>query len=127
MATKVRSSPTINVLLVTARPFGKYELGYRTNSPPLVEGLRQTDVPVQIEILRPGTYRALVEHLEEVSSRRQHTGETGGYYHVIHFDVHGALLTHKQLQHGQQANRYLFQARYGRGDIAPYQDAKAFL
>ncbi len=126
MPAKVHSSPTIKVLIVTARPFGKRDVGYRTISRPLVEGLRQIDVPVEIEILRPGTYRALVEHLEEVKSR-QTKGETGGYYHVIHFDVHGALLTHAQVQQGRKANRYLFQARYGRGDIASYDGHKAFL
>ena len=126
MQAKVHSSPTIKVLIVTARPFGKRDVGYRTISRPLVEGLRQIDVPVEIAILRPGTYRALVKHLEEVKLR-QTKGETGGYYHVIHFDVHGALLTHAQVQQGRKANRYLFQARYGRGDIASYDGHKAFL
>ncbi|HEY6406709.1 MAG TPA: CHAT domain-containing protein, partial [Ktedonobacteraceae bacterium] len=123
---KVRTSPTLNVLLITARPFGKQDVGYRTISRPLVEGLRQIDVPVQIEILRPGTYQALVEHLEEVKQHKTDE-EAGGYYHVIHFDVHGALLTHKQLQQAHEANRYLFQARYGCTDIAPYEGHKAFL
>src|SRR5690242_15846503 len=33
----VRAFPTINVLLVAARPFGKRDMGYRTISRPLVE------------------------------------------------------------------------------------------
>ena len=37
---QVRSSPTIHVLLVTARPYGKRDVGYRTISRPLVETLR---------------------------------------------------------------------------------------
>jgi tetratricopeptide (TPR) repeat protein len=128
---KVRPSPTINLLVVTARPFGEGDVGYRTISRPLVEGLRKAQIPVRIDILRPATYRALVDHLEEVRQRqhqqRGEDDEVGGYYHVIHFDVHGALLTHEQVQKGRKTNRYLFQPRYGRGDIAPYEGHKAFL
>ena len=59
----VQPAPTINLLVVTARPAGARDVGYRTISRPLVEALRQANVPVQIEILRPGSYQALVEHL----------------------------------------------------------------
>jgi hypothetical protein len=118
----VRPSATINVLLVTARPSGGRDVGYRTISRPLVEGLRQTNVPVQIKIVRPGTYQALENHLREV--KEQHGV---GYYHVIHFDVHGALLSYEQLQKGQQADRYLYNQRYGRQDLKPYAGEKAFL
>jgi hypothetical protein len=59
----VRPSPTINVLVVTARPLGQRDVAYRTISRPLVEGLRQADVPVQVELLRPGSYQALVQAL----------------------------------------------------------------
>jgi len=61
----VRTSPTINVLLVTARPYGKRDVGYRTISRPLVEILRQANMPVRVEILRPGTYKALENHLRQ--------------------------------------------------------------
>jgi hypothetical protein len=119
---QVRKSPIINLLVVVARPFGKGDVGYRTISRPLVESLRQSPTPVHIDILRPGTYQALDTHLRETTNRHG-----VGYYHVIHFDVHGALLTHQQFQQGHQANRYLFQTRYGRTDIAPYDWYKAFL
>ena len=119
---QVRPSPTINLLIVTARPEGARDVGYRTISRPLVEGLRQAGLPVRVEILRPGTYRALVDHLEAIQD--QHGT---GYYHVIHFDVHGALLTYTRFQEGAKAERLLFQARYGRDDIEPYDDLKAFL
>ena len=80
-----------------------------------------------MEILRPGTYRALVKHLEEVKSR-QTKGETGGYYQVIHFDVHGALLRMRKLQQEQQGRPLSSsRTRYGRGDIASYEGEKAFL
>ena len=123
----VRSSPTINVLIITARPFGKEDVGYRTISRPLVEELRQANLPVRIEILRPGTYKALDNHLRDI------TNEHGvGYYHVVHFDVHGAVLTHEQLQQVQEeqkkrANRYQYVSSYGRAPIAIYEGRNAFL
>src|SRR5579884_4283212 len=118
----VRPAPTVNLLVVTARPSGKRDVGYRTISRPLVEALRQTSIPIQIEILRPGTYKALENHLREVTARH---GE--GYYHVIHFDVHGSVLTYEQLQKGQQANRFIYNQRYARQDMQPYEGVKAFL
>ena len=118
----VRESPTINLLVVTARPGGRRDVGYRTISRPLVEGLRQAGIPVSVDILRPGTYEALTDHLETVQDERE-----AGYYHVIHFDVHGALLSYADYERGVEADRFLFQARYGRDDIQPYEGQKAFL
>jgi tetratricopeptide (TPR) repeat protein len=117
-----RPSPTINLLIVTARPGGARDVGYRTISRPLVEGLRQAQTRVQIEILRPGTYKALVNHLEQ--GRDQHGA---GFYHIIHFDTHGALLTYQELEQAFEASRFLYQARYGRGEIQPYEGLRAYL
>ncbi len=118
----VRPSPTINLLIVTARPSGRSDVGYRTISRPLVEALRQANLPVQIDILRPGTYKALEKHLRQTSAQQQE-----GYYQVIHFDLHGAMLTYEQLQQAQEASRHLYNERYGRPDIQPYEGVKAFL
>jgi CHAT domain/AAA domain len=118
----VRPSPTINLLIVTSRPFGKQDVGYRTISRPMVETLGQANVPVQIEILRPGTYKALENHLREMSAKHG-----AGYYHVIHFDVHGAVLSYQDLQQEQAASRYLYNQRYGRQDLLPFEGVKAFL
>ncbi|HVB75544.1 MAG TPA: CHAT domain-containing protein, partial [Ktedonobacteraceae bacterium] len=118
----VRPSPTINLLIVTARPSVKRDVGYRTISRPLVEALRQTSLPIQIDILRPGTYKALENHLRAITAKH---GE--GYYHVIHFDMHGAVLTHEQLQKGKQAGRIVYNQRYAREDIQPFDGVKAFL
>src|SRR5437667_8467845 len=93
----VRPSPTINLLLVVARPSGKADVGYRTISRPLVETLRQAQINVQIDILRPGTYQALDTHLRETTNRHGM-----GYYHMIHFDAHGAVLSYQDIQEGQQ-------------------------
>ncbi|MEL7010224.1 MAG: hypothetical protein AAGM29_16660 [Cyanobacteria bacterium J06588_4] len=69
--------------------------------------------------MRPGTYEALANHLEAKGS---------GYYHVVHFDVHGGLKRYEDYQAGRESNRYLYDGRYGRSkEIAPYEGVKAFL
>ncbi len=118
----VRPSPTINLLIVTSRPFGKQDVGYRTISRPMVETLGRANIPVQIEILRPGAYKTLENHLREISATHG-----VGYYHVIHFDVHGAVLSYAELQQEQETSRYLYNQRYGRQDLQPFEGAKAFL
>ncbi len=50
-----------------------------------------------------------------------------GFYHIIHFDLHGALLTYEQMHAGCENNRLLFQSRYGRPDMPEYEGRKAFL
>src|SRR2546422_767408 len=118
----VQPSPTINLLIVTARPFGRRDAGYRTISRPLVEALLQSKLPVKIDMVRPGTYRALENHL------RATTAQHGvGYYQVIHFDVHGNVLTYEQLKVGEKANPYLYNDRYARPNIQPYEGLKAYL
>jgi nucleoside-triphosphatase THEP1 len=41
--------------------------------------------------------------------------------------MHGALLTHKQVEKPSAVNRYLFKGRYGRDDLQPFEGVKAFL
>src|SRR5947208_8562956 len=94
LPASMHTSPTINLLIVTARPSGIRDVGYRTISRPLVEALRNANLRVTVEILRPGTYKALENHLREVTAK---LGE--GYYHVIHFDVHGAVLPFHDFHH----------------------------
>lgn len=45
LQARVKDSPTINVLLIVARPHGRLDVGYRTISRPLVECLRQEGQP----------------------------------------------------------------------------------
>ena len=121
---EMQASPTINLLVVTARPHGRRDVGYRTISRPLIEGLRQVQAPVRVDIVRPGTYRAVVEHL-----RRTQQEHGVGYYHIMHFDVHGAVLTHAQLAQLGSLSAQTYQARltdrYARPDLTPPPAAAA--
>ena len=122
---KVTPAPQLRVLLVTARPGGVQDVSYRTISRPLVEALETGKVPAQIDMVRPGTFEALVNHLEEI---RDEHGE--GYYHIIHLDMHGALLTCDQYQkfsENHQPNRYTFRGDYAHTPISDYPGLKAFL
>ncbi|MGD2182422.1 CHAT domain-containing protein [Lusitaniella coriacea LEGE 07167] len=114
----VQPSPTINLLVVVARPDEEKDVGYRTISRPLYETIENAQLRVNIELLRPGTFEALSKHLEE-------KGE--GYYHILHFDGHGALMTYAQVQNPKKPERYFYKGRYGRGDIAPYDGVKAWI
>jgi hypothetical protein len=111
-------SPTVNLLVVVARPHVERDVGYRTVTRPLVEGLRTARLPVDVDVVRPGTYRALKDHLEEKGA---------GYYHVVHFDLHGGLLRWEDFRKGGESDRFTYRARYGRPDLAKYDGIKAFL
>ncbi|MDB9452611.1 tetratricopeptide repeat protein [Dolichospermum circinale] len=112
------TSPVINLLVVVARPDEEKDAGYRTISRPLVELIENGQLRVNVELLRPGTYQALSQHLE---------AKGANFYHIIHLDMHGALLTHEQVEKPSAVNRYLFKGRYGRDDLQPFDGVKAFL
>ena len=115
----VNQSPTLNVLMVTARP-SKNDVAYRVISRPLIEALGNSQLPVKIDLLRPATFEGLSRHLEEKGA---------GHYHMIHFDCHGALLTYDQcnVENKAGADALTFRQRYGRTQIAAYSGVKAFL
>lgn len=117
MAVDLKPSAVINLLVVTARPDEESDVGYRTISRPLIEAIENSKLAVNVELLRPGTFQALSDHLEGKE----------GFYHIVHFDAHGGLMTYAQFTAGVKKNRYVFQARPGRSDIAPYDGVKAFL
>ncbi|QEI40323.1 Photosystem I assembly protein Ycf3 [Dolichospermum sp. UHCC 0315A] len=111
-------SSVINLLVVVARPDEEKDVGYRTISRPMLELIENGKLRVNVELLRPGTYQALSQHLEEKGAN---------FYHIIHLDMHGALLTHEQVEKPSAVNRYLFKGRYGRDDLQPFEGVKAFL
>jgi tetratricopeptide (TPR) repeat protein len=116
---KVPQSQTLNVLLVTARPGEESDLNYRTTSRPLMGAIANSRLPVNLVLLRPGTYEALERHLDATPE---------GYYHIIHFDVHGGVLTYEQMQSLDRHQRVLLKGRYGgRSDVQAFEGKKAFL
>ncbi len=84
----------------------------------MVEAVKDARLRVNIEILRPATYKALTERLTERGA---------GYYHVLHFDGHGALMTYEDYLTGFKGDRLSFQRGYGLGNLAEYAGSKAFL
>ncbi|MBD2178668.1 tetratricopeptide repeat protein [Pseudanabaena sp. FACHB-1998] len=114
----VNPSPTLNLLMVTARPF-KEDVAYRVVSRPLIEAIANSQLPVKIDLLRPATFESLSKHLEEKGA---------GHYHMIHFDCHGALLPYATCERVMLGgNGLTFKQRYGRNPLAPYQGVKAFV
>ena len=71
----------VNILLVVARPYGEKDVRFRSIARPLVELIENDRLPAHVEMLRPPTFDQLRQHL------RQHPG----YYHILHFDGHGAF------------------------------------
>ncbi|MGB3405121.1 MAG: tetratricopeptide repeat protein [Microcoleaceae cyanobacterium] len=118
ISAAVESFPYINVLVVVARPDEDKDVSYRTISRPLIEVIETSHLPVNVELLRPGTYQALSKHLEEKGA---------GYYHILHFDGHGALMDYQQVQQPNKPQRYYYKGRYGRSDIEEFEGVKAFL
>jgi tetratricopeptide (TPR) repeat protein len=96
--------PTLNILLVTARPFGRRDVGYRTISRPLLDALQQASIPVTVDLVRPGTWQALRDHLRE--TRTRHGGS--GWYQVAHFDLHGGFNEYRELDRLRSAGQLLF-------------------
>ncbi|MHB9107035.1 MAG: tetratricopeptide repeat protein [Armatimonadota bacterium] len=77
------SDDAVNILLVTARPY-EQDVRYRSVSRPLVELIAKERLPARLTMLRPPTFATLQAHL------REHRG----YYHILHFDGHGAYDEH---------------------------------
>ena len=111
-----KESATINLLLVTARPHGGRDVGYRTIQRPLVELLHRTQLPVQVDLVRPGTWRALVDHLRATKERHG-----AGHYQIIHFDLHGAVLPKAALTAVAELSPHSYKvrlaARYARPNL----------
>ena len=68
----------VNILLVVCRPF-EHDVRYRSIARPLIELIQSKNLPAHVDILRPPTF-------DQLRSMRQQPG----YYHVLHFDGHGA-------------------------------------
>ena len=117
-----KESTELRILLVTSRPAGRNDVNYRTISRPLLEALRHAKLRVRINILRPGTFEALSRHLE---------AKDLGYYHILHFDGHGSLLSYDQLnqvaKQDSEASSLVFKQPFGRDEIQKYEGKRAFI
>jgi tetratricopeptide (TPR) repeat protein len=110
--------PTLNVLVVTARPDGPRDVGYRTVSRPLLDAVRTARLPVRVDLVRPGTWEALRAHLGAVTEERG-----SGWYQVIHFDLHGAFEDYAALDESRKAEQLLF----GPSGLQPFEGRQGFL
>lgn len=63
-SVRVDESPVVNLLVVVARPGEENDVGYRTIARPLIETIGKSQLRVNVDILRPGTYEAFVKQLD---------------------------------------------------------------
>jgi len=120
----------VNLLLVTARPYEE-DVRYRSISRPLVELVKSRRLPVEVTLLRPATLDAL----------RQRLHDQPGYYHVVHFDLHGAYgvpaasgggalpggVGTGHVFHGYPQGQLVFEDAQGRPDPQPASTLSALL
>ena len=92
-----------NVLFVVSRPDKEYDINplitieamgaamesYIHNSNG--ECKSREDVPIQMEVSRPGTFTALEQHLESRTSAWRKSGGSGAWFDIVHFDCHGVV------------------------------------
>ncbi len=71
---------SVNILLVVARPYGQQDVRFRSIARPLVELIEKEKLPAYVELLRPPTFDELRNRLRE----------RPGFFHILHFDGHGA-------------------------------------
>lgn len=93
-------SSTLNVLLVVARDLTSDPSVYEDVSPSIATktllGLRDEldrqggRHKLNVEIVRPGTFEALKQHLLRTEEMRG-----PGYFHLVHFDTHGTVKSRK--------------------------------
>ena len=88
----------LNILIVVSRPFKATDvnplicieaiLDARENAKSSGFG---TDMPIDIEISRPGTWHAFVTLMEKRSREWHESGGEGAWYDLVHFDCHGLV------------------------------------
>ena len=112
---EVQPCSCLNVLMVTARPGGKDDVDYRTITRPVVETVEKNKMRVRINLLRPPTFRHLKDHLRD----------NKGFYHIIHFDVHGDVLSFEEYKEMMVKGKAVLSG--GRREVTPYEGTQAFI
>jgi tetratricopeptide (TPR) repeat protein len=96
--SEVSPEEPFRILLVIARPGGASDILLGTVARPVLEAVRPLRPRVQLDVLRPPTFDALVACLNQ---RR-------GYYSLVHFDGHGVFAGGPRgpaMQYGAEAGR----------------------
>jgi tetratricopeptide (TPR) repeat protein len=117
----IKESACLNVLMVTARPRGKDDVEYLTVTRPVVETVENKRMQVCVHLLRPPTFQALKNHLRDKK----------GFYHIVHFDVHGSVLPFDWYQELMKSPGETGVVRPaltgGRREVKPYEGTRAFI
>ena len=79
------SGDRLRVLLVICRPGGRDDVPFRSVASRLVRGGAEQMAGLDLDVLRPATFRRLSEVLHAAAA-------AGRPYHVLHFDGHGTYL-----------------------------------
>lgn len=96
----------LRMLLVIARPKGENDVGYHAVARAVVDCVRKMRYPVDIDVLRPPTFRNLRETLN--GARRE-----GKPYHIVHFDGHGGYGVMREEGRARAAGTERFQGAEG--------------
>ena len=111
----------VNILLVTPRPYER-DVQYRAVSRHLVELLAKDNLPANIHLLRPPTFEQLKRHLDDQI----------GFYHILHFDGHGAYGTGEEvgsayIYSGGHKGHLVFENENGTADPIPADELSVLL
>lgn len=101
------SYPTLNVLFLTARQrIDERDIPLRVESLAVLDTVRDHNLPLRFDLVRPGTLPALEEKLDQ--KRR-------GFYHVLHLDCHGTdgMLNPFNQPHQEESNKLLLETERG--------------
>jgi hypothetical protein len=109
---RAASAEVIRLLVVTARPGEEQDINHRTISRPLMTLIQKSRLRVQVDLLRPATFEALSNHLEEKGA---------GYYHIVHLDLHGSVIAYDQLA-SLSHDRYSFRFGASNSKFGMYQE-----
>jgi tetratricopeptide (TPR) repeat protein len=107
-AKKKLPKDRVNILLVIARPYER-DVHFRSIARPLVEWASQPEISASVHVLRPPTFDQL----------RQHLHAHPGFYHILHFDGHGAYGITSPAGGGQHTFQAQGKLVFEKGDGSP--------
>jgi tetratricopeptide (TPR) repeat protein len=97
--------------MVISRPAGASDVGYQMVARPLLERLHAVRGEVSLTVLRPPTFDALRDAVRQAA-------DSGEPFHVVHFDGHGAMLSHSAGSGGLPGSRPNMMNAPGEGILA---------